>query len=31
MLCVCVRDLMDAVFSFGIVTRGAIGARVGEV
>ena len=31
MLCVCVRDVMDVVFSICIVTRGAVGARVYEV
>ena len=31
MLHVCVRDVMDVVFSVCIVTRGAVGARVGEV
>ena len=28
MLCVCVRGVMDVVFSVCIVTRGAVGARV---
>ena len=28
MLCVCVRDVMDVVFSACIVRRGAVGARV---
>ena len=28
MLCVCVGDVMDVVFSVCIVRRGAIGARV---
>ena len=28
MLCVCVGDVMDAVFSICIVRRGAVGARV---
>ena len=31
MLYVCVRDVMDVVFSGCIVTRGAVGARVWEV
>ena len=31
MLDVCVRDVMDVVFSVCIVTRGAVGARVCEV
>ena len=31
MLYVCVRDVMDFVFSVCIVTRGAVGARVWEV
>ena len=31
MLCVCVADVMDVVFSFCIVSRGAVGARVWEV
>ena len=31
MLHVCVRDVMDAVFSVCIVTRGDVGARVWEV
>ena len=31
LLYVCVRDLMDVVFSLCIVTRGAVGARVWEV
>ena len=31
MLYVCVRDVMDAVFSVCIVTRGAVGDRVWEV
>ena len=31
MLCVCVVDVMDVVFSVCIVTRGAVGARVWEV
>ena len=31
MLCVCVRDAMDVVFSVCIVTCGAVGARVWEV
>ena len=30
MLCVCVVDVMDVVFSVGIVMRGAAGARVWE-
>ena len=30
MLCVCVGDVMDVVFSVCIVRRGAVGARVGE-
>ena len=30
MLYVCVRDVMDVVFSVCIVTRGSIGARVWE-
>ena len=28
MLCVCVEDVMDVVFSVCIVRRGAVGARV---
>ena len=28
MLCVCVADVMDVVFSVCIVRRGAVGARV---
>ena len=28
MLCVCVGDVMDVVFSVGDVRRGAVGARV---
>ena len=28
MLCVCVGDVMDVVFSACIVSRGAVGARV---
>ena len=31
MLYVCVRGVMDVVFSLCIVTRGAVGARVCEV
>ena len=31
MLCVCVRDVMDVVFSVYILTRGAVVARVWEV
>ena len=31
MLYVCVRDVMDVVFSVCIVRRGAVGARVWEV
>ena len=31
MLYVCVRDVMDVVFSICIVKRGAVGARVWEV
>ena len=31
MLCVCVRDVMDVVFSVCIVTRAVVGARVWEV
>ena len=31
MLCVCVVDVMDVMFSVCIVTRGAVGARVREV
>ena len=31
MLCVCVGDVMDVVFSVCIVTRGAVGASVWEV
>ena len=31
MLCVCVRDVMDVVFSVCIVRRGAVGARIWEV
>ena len=31
MLCVCVVDVMDVVFSVCIVMRGAAGARVWEV
>ena len=30
MLCVCVVDVMDVVFSVCIVRRGAVGARVWE-
>ena len=30
MLCVCVGDVMDVVFSVCIVRRGAVGARVWE-
>ena len=30
-LCVCVGDVMDVVFSVCIVRRGAVGARVWEV
>ena len=30
MLCVCVVDVMDVVFSVCIVRRGAIGARMGS-
>ena len=28
MLCVCVEDVMDVVFSVRIVRRGSVGARV---
>ena len=31
MLCVCVEDVMDVVFSVCIVRRGAVGARVWRV
>ena len=31
MLCVCVEDVMDVVFSVYIMRRGAVGARVWEV
>ena len=31
MLYVCERGLVDVLFSVCIVTRGAVGARVGEV
>ena len=31
MLCVCVKDVMEVVYSVCIVTRGAVGARVLEV
>ena len=31
MLYVCLRDVMDVVFSVCIVTRGAVGDRVWEV
>ena len=31
MLYICVRDVMDVVFSVYILTRGAIGGRVWEV
>ena len=31
MLYVCVRDVMDVVFSVCIVTRGAVSARVWEI
>ena len=31
MLYVCVKDVMDIVFSVCIVTRGAVGARVWHV
>ena len=31
MLCVCVVDVMDVVFSVCIVRRGAVGARVWKV
>ena len=31
MLYVCVRGVMDVVFSVCIMTRGAVGARVSEV
>ena len=31
MLCVCVGDVMDVVFSVCIVRRGAVGARVWRV
>ena len=31
MLCVCVGDVMDVVFSVCIVMHGAVGARVWEV
>ena len=31
MLYVCIRDVMDVVFSVCIVMRGAVGARVWEV
>ena len=30
MVCVCVVDVMDVVFSVGIVRYGAVGARVWE-
>ena len=31
MLYICVRDVMNVVFTVCIVTRGAVGARVWEV
>ena len=31
MLYICVRDVMDVVFSVCIVTRGAVGARMGTM
>ena len=31
MLYVCVRDVIDVVFSVCIVTRGAVGARLWEI
>ena len=31
MLCVCVVDVMNVVFSYCIMRRGAVGARVWEV
>ena len=31
MLCVCVVDVMDVVFSVCIVRRGAVGARIWQV
>ena len=31
MFCACVVDVMDVVFSGGIVRRGAVGAHVWEV
>ena len=31
MLCVCVGDVMDVVFSVSIMRRGAVGVRVLEV
>ena len=31
MLCVCVRDVMDVVFSVCIVRHGAVGARVWDI
>ena len=31
MLCVCIRNVMDVVFSVLIVRRGAVGVRVWEV
>ena len=31
MLCVCIVDVMDVVFSVCIVRRGAVGARAWEV
>ena len=31
MLCVCVVEVMDVVFSVSIVRRGTVGARVWEV
>ena len=31
MLYICVRGVIDVVFSFCIVTRGVVGARVWEV
>ena len=31
MVCVCVRDLMEVVFSVCIVRRGTVGVRVCEV
>ena len=31
MLCVCVVDVIDVVFSVSIVRRGPVGARVWEV